>query len=55
MVECLTRDRRVVGWSLIGGTVFICVLSKTLYLVLIVLVQPRKTHLDMSEKLLTGT
>ena len=52
VVECLTRDRGVVGLSLTGGTAYPG-LSKTLY-PLLVLVQPRKICTKMTEKLLTG-
>ena len=50
--ECLTRDLGVVGSSLTGGTGV--PEQDTLSSALIVLVQPRKTHHNMTEKLLTG-
>ena len=48
MIECLTPDRRGAGSSLTGITV-LCLEQD------IVLVQPRKTRPDITEKLLTGT
>ena len=50
VVECLTRDPRVVGSSLTKAH-WHCIVSLILCLVL---VQPRKTGPDMTEKLLTG-
>ena len=43
---------RVAGLSLTGGTV-LCPLARH-YILCLVLVQPRKTRLDITEKLLTG-
>ena len=53
MVECLTPDRGVAGSSLTGG-IALCPLSR-LFMLCLALVQPRKTHPDIDEKLLTGT
>ena len=53
MVECLNPDRRFTSSSLTGGTA-LCHLARHLILCLVV-VQPRKTCPDMTEKLLTGT
>ena len=47
MVECLTRDRGVAGSSLIGGTA-LCPGARHVILCL-VLVQPRKTHPNMTK------
>ena len=52
VVECLTVDRRATGSSLNGVTV-LCPLSKHINPSL-VLVQPRKTCPDITEKLVTG-
>ena len=51
VVECLTRDKVVAGSSRTGGTA-LCPWASHFNLSL-VLVQPRKTHPDMTEKLLT--
>ena len=48
VVECLSRDRGVVGWSLTGVTV-LCPWTRHINLCL-VLVQPRKTRPDITEK-----
>ena len=48
MVECLTRDRGAAGSSLTGVTV-LCPLASHMNPCL-VLVQPRKTHSDITEK-----
>ena len=53
VVECLTRDRGAAGSSLTGVTV-LCPLAGHIYPCL-VLVQPRKTRPNISEKLFTGT
>ena len=47
-MECLTRDQGVVG--LASSEALCCILVPCL-----VLVQHRKTHSDMNEKMLTGT
>ena len=52
VVECLTRDQRAAGLSLTGVTV-LCPLARHIYPRL-VLVQPRKTHPYISERLLMG-
>ena len=53
VVECLTRDRRAMGLSLTGVTALS--LSKThLSQLSTVLVQPRKTHPYITERLLMG-
>ena len=51
VVECLTRDRGAAGWSLTSITV-LWSLSKTHPS--LVLVQPRKTHPCLAERLLMG-
>ena len=51
VVECLTRDQRAVGSSLISVTV-LCPRARHINPCL-VLVQRRKTHPDIAEKLLT--
>ena len=53
VVECLTQDRRAAGSSLTGVTA-ICPSARHVN-PCFVLVQPRKTHPDISERLLTGT
>ena len=53
VVEYLTRDRGAVGLSLTGVTV-LCPSVRHIKPCLL-LVQPRKTHPDITEKLLTGT
>ena len=53
MVECLSQDRGVAGSSLTGGIV-LCPRERYINTCL-VLVQPRKIHPDITEKLLTGT
>ena len=57
MVECITRDRGVAGSSLPMS--LHCVPEQDIIIILpcLVLVQPRKTRLDIpvTEKLLTGT
>ena len=53
VVEYWTQDQEVVGLSLTRGTA-LCPCAKNLILCL-VLVQPRKIHPDMTEKLLTAT
>ena len=53
VVECLTRDRGAAGLSLTGVTV-VWPLARHIYPCL-VLVQPRKTRPDITERLLTGT
>ena len=53
VVECSTRDRGGVGSSLTGVTV-VCSWARLIYPCL-VLVQPSKTHPDITEKLLTGS
>ena len=52
VAECLTQDRRVAGSSLTGVTV-LCPRARRIdpYLVM---VQPRKTRPDITERLLTG-
>ena len=50
MVECLTRDRGVVGPRLTRH----CVVSLSKTRPSLELVIPRKTRSDMTEKLLTG-
>ena len=52
MVECLTRDGRAVGSSRTGITV-LCPLARHINPSL-VLVQPRKTHPYVTERLLMG-
>ena len=52
MVECLTRDRGAAGSSLTGVTV-LCSLARHIKPSL-VLVQPRKTHPFITERLLMG-
>ena len=52
-VECLTRDRGATGASLTVVTM-LCPWERHNYLCL-VLIQPRKTRLDITEKLLTGS
>ena len=51
VVECLTQDRGATGSSLTGLTV-LCPGAKYIYPCL-VLVQPKKTRTDITEKLLT--
>ena len=53
MEECLNRDRRVLGFSLTGVTA-LCTFAKHSYPCL-VLAKPRKTHPDITERLLTRT
>ena len=53
VVECLTRDLGAAGSSLTSVTV-LCPWARHIYPCL-VLVQPRKTRPDITEKLLTGT
>ena len=53
VVECLTRDRGAAGSSLTGVTV-LCPWARHINPCL-VLVQPRKTLTDITERLLTGT
>ena len=52
VVECLTRDREVAGSSL-TGVAALCPRARLINPCL-VLVQPRKTHPDITQKLLTG-
>ena len=52
VVECLTQDRRAAGSSLTSVTAW-CPLARHINSSL-VLVQPRKTHPDVTERLLTG-
>ena len=52
VVECLTRDRGFAGSSLIGVTA-LCSSARHIKPCL-VLVQPRKTRPDITEKMLTG-
>ena len=52
MVECLTRNQGVVGSSITGGTV-LCPGARH-FNACLVLVKPRKTCLDITEKLFTG-
>ena len=52
VIECLTRDGGVVGLSLTGDTVS-CPWARP-FILCLVLVQSRKTHTDVTEKLLTG-
>ena len=52
VVGCLTRDREAAGSSLTGLTV-LCPSARHIYPCL-VLVKPRKTRPDITEKLLTG-
>ena len=47
VVECLTRDRGDAGSSFIEGTAF-CPLARH-FILCLVMVQPRKTHPDMSD------
>ena len=51
VVECWTRDRRAAAWSLIGVNA-LCPWAIHIN-PSFVLVQPRKTHLDITERLLT--
>ena len=53
VVECLSQDGRVEGLSLTGATA-LCPGARHINSCL-VLVQPRKTRHDITEKLLTGT
>ena len=53
VVECLTRDRRATGSNLTGVTA-LCPGARHIYPCL-VLVQPRKTSPNITERLLTGT
>ena len=53
VVECLIWDRGVAGLSLTSATA-LCPWTRHINPCL-VLVQPRKTHPDITEKLLTGT
>ena len=53
VIERLTRDRGVAGSSL-NGFVALCPRVRHINHCL-VLVQPRKTHPDITEKVLTGT
>ena len=53
VVECLTQDRGVAGSSLTGGTA-LCSRARH-FIICLVLVQPRKTPSNITEKLLTGT
>ena len=53
VLECLIQDKGVACSSLNGGTV-LWTWARHLSLCL-VLVQPRKTHPDMTEQILTGT
>ena len=53
MVECLTRDRGVVGSTLTGATA-LCPLARHIYPYL-VLVQPKKIRPDIAESVLTWT
>ena len=53
MVECLTRDRVVAGSSLAGG-IALCLRARH-FILSLVLVQHRKTHPHMIEKLLIGS
>ena len=48
MVECLTLDQEIVGLSLTRGTL-LCPLARH-FILCLVLVQPRKTHLELTEK-----
>ena len=50
VVECLSRDREVAGSSITA----LCPWARDINPCL-VLVQPRKTHPNITEKLLTGT
>ena len=52
VVEYLTRDQGAAGLSHISVTM-LCQWARNIYPCL-VLVQPRKTRLDITEKLLTG-
>ena len=52
MVECLTRDREVAGSSLVDGTA-LCPSARPNNSCL-VLIQPRKTCPNITEKVLTG-
>ena len=53
VVECLTRDPRAAG-SYLTGVTALCSGARHINPSL-VLVQPRKTHHDITERLLTGT
>ena len=53
VVECLTRDRGVVGSSLTRGTA-LCA-SERHFILCVVKVEPRKTNHDMTEKMVTGS
>ena len=53
VVECLTRDRKAAGSSLTGVTA-LWFLSKTHIYPSLVLVQPKKTRLYITERLLMG-
>ena len=53
VVECLTRDKGLVGTSFTAGTV-LCPWAWH-FILCLVLVQPWKTHPNMTENLLTGT
>ena len=52
VVECLTWDRGAAGWSL-TGVIGLCPWARNIYPSL-VLVQPRKTHPCLTERLLIG-
>ena len=51
MAECLSRDQKIVVLSLKGITAFVLEQHINPWFVL---VQPRKTHPNITEKLLTG-
>ena len=53
VAQCLTLERRAAGSSL-AGIIALCPLERHINPSL-VLVQPRKTRLDVNERLLTGT
>ena len=52
VVECLTRDRGAAGWSLTSVTA-LCPLARHINPSLL-LVQPKKTHSYITERLLMG-
>ena len=55
VVECLTRDRGVMGWSLTRGTALSTWARHYKIILCLVLVQPMKTRREITEKLLTWT
>ena len=55
LVERLAGDQRVAGLSLTASTVTVLCPLARYFISCLVLVQPRKNHPDMTEKMLTGT